>query len=127
MNDRYEVSDLVSRLGLWLDEKSPEAGRRLFTKDAEAHTSGGVAKGVDALIEQAKKNHRVPTQHFITNPIIDVDGDQATIGANLLVVFAHEGGPRILGERYELKAARTGGGWRISRVQAQQIWEVAKA
>ncbi|WP_433475468.1 nuclear transport factor 2 family protein [Spirillospora sp. CA-142024] len=127
MDDRYEVSVLVSRLGLWLDEQSPDEGRSLFTDDAEAHTPGGVAKGADALVEQARRNHKVPTQHLITNPIIHVDGDQATIGANLMVVFAHEDGPRLLGERYALEARRTEDGWRISRVQARPIWEVANA
>lgn len=128
MDDRYELSVLVSRLGRWLDEKSPGEGRALFTEDAEAHTLGGVAKGVDALVEQARRNHRVPTQHFITDKLIDVDGDQAVIGANLLVVFVHEDGPRLLGERYEIAAARTAAdGWRISRVRARPVWEVANA
>lgn len=125
MDDRQQLSVLVSRLGLWLDEKSSDTS--LFTEDAEAHTLGGVAKGVDALVEQARRNHTVPTQHFITNPLIDVDGDQAAISANLLVVFAHETGPRLLGERYELRAVRAADGWRISRVQARPIWEVANA
>ncbi|NKZ03059.1 nuclear transport factor 2 family protein [Actinomadura latina] len=127
MEDRQELSTLVSRLGRWLDDKSPGDGRALFTEDAEAHTPGGVSKGVDALVEQARRNHTVPTQHFITDPLIDVAGDKAAISANLLVVFAHEGGPRLLGERYELEAARTAGGWRLSRVRARPIWEVANA
>ncbi|TDC45098.1 hypothetical protein E1281_31480 [Actinomadura sp. KC345] len=93
-----------------------------------AARSGGPAvsgRGVDALVAQARRNHTVPTQHFITGPLIDVHGDRATIAANLLVVFAHEGAPRLLGERYELEAARAESGWRISRVQARPIWEVS--
>ncbi|WP_396446451.1 nuclear transport factor 2 family protein [Actinomadura sp.] len=125
MDHVQELSTLVSRLGRWLDDKSPGDGRALFTEDAEAHTPGGVSKGVDALVEQARRNHAVPTQHFITGPLIDVDGDTALISANLLAVFAHEGGPRLLGERYELRAARTREGWRLSRVQAHPIWEAA--
>lgn len=127
VDDRHELTELVGRLGLWLDDKSFDEGHALFTEDAEAHTLGGVAKGVDALVAQARRNHTVPTQHFITNPLIDVDGDRATIRANLLVVFAYEGGPRLLGERYELEAARNADGWRISRVQARPIWEVSNA
>ncbi|MFA1540192.1 nuclear transport factor 2 family protein [Actinomadura monticuli] len=127
MDDHRQLSALVTRLGRWLDGESPGDGRALFTEDAEAHTPGGVAKGLDALIEQARRNHTVPTQHFITDRLVDVDGDRAAISANLLVVFAHEGGPRLLGERYDLEAARTDGGWRLSRVQASPVWEVAKA
>ncbi|WP_141579750.1 nuclear transport factor 2 family protein [Actinomadura sp. WMMA1423] len=123
MDDRSELSALVSRLGRWLDDKSPDGGRGIFTEDAEAHTLGGVAKGADALVAQARKNHTVPTQHFITDPLIDVDGDRAAISANLMVVFAREEGLRMLGERYELRAARTGDGWRLTRIEARPIWE----
>ncbi|TYK50688.1 nuclear transport factor 2 family protein [Actinomadura decatromicini] len=128
MNDRAELSALASRLGLWLDEGAPETGLALFTDDAEARTLGGVAKGVKALIAQAQKNHKVPTQHFITNKLIELDGDRAVIQANLLVVFANEEGPRLLGERYELSAVRADDGWRISRVQVgRPVWEIANA
>ncbi|QKW40021.1 nuclear transport factor 2 family protein [Actinomadura sp. NAK00032] len=127
MDDRQQLSTLVSRLGRWLDDKSPGDGRDLFTEDAEAHTLGGVSKGVDALVEQARRNHQVPTQHFITDPLVDVDGDRAEISANLLVVFVRESGPRMLGERYELETVRTRDGWRISRVQARPIWEIEHA
>ncbi|MFC4054504.1 nuclear transport factor 2 family protein [Actinomadura syzygii] len=127
MNDREELSALVSRLGLWLDEHAPDTGRALFSADAEAHTAGGVAKGVDALIAQAQKNHTVSTQHFITNKLVELDGDRAVVRANLLVVFANEGGPRLLGERYEIGAVRAADGWRISRVQIRPVWEVANA
>ncbi|SNR39551.1 nuclear transport factor 2 family protein [Actinomadura mexicana] len=125
MDTRAELSALVSRLGRWLDDKSPGDGRAIFAEDAEAHTPGGVARGVDALVAQARRNHTVPTQHFITDPLIDVDGDHAAIGANLLVVFAREDGVRLLGERYELRAVRTADGWRITRVEARPIWEAA--
>ena len=127
MDDHQQLSALVSRLGRWLDDKTFDDGRALFTDDAEVHTPGGVSKGVGALIEQARRNHMVPTQHFITNPLIDVDGDKAEVTANLLVVFAHEEGPRMLGERYDLQAARTPDGWRLSRIQARPVWEVANA
>ena len=127
MSEGRELIELVGKLGLWLDEGCPGDGRALFAEDAEVRTPGGVAKGVDALVAQARRNHTVPTQHFITNPQIDLHAGRATIGANLLVVFAYEAGPRLLGERYELEAARTEDGWRISRVQARPIWEVATA
>lgn len=127
MDDRTELSELISRLGRWLDDKAPDEGRALFTADAEAHTLGGVARGVDDIVAQARKHHTVPTQHFITDPLFDVRDDRAAISANLFVVFVHEDGPRLLGERYELQAARTQDGWRIARVQTRLIWEVANA
>ncbi|WP_243725525.1 nuclear transport factor 2 family protein [Actinomadura rubrisoli] len=123
LSDRYELTDLVGRLGRWLDEKQFDDARTVLTEDVEVRTAGGASRGVDVVAEQARRNHQVPTQHFITNPLIEVDGDRAAISANLLVVFAHEDGRRVLGEIYELEAARTADGWRISRVQARPIWE----
>ncbi|NED49888.1 nuclear transport factor 2 family protein, partial [Micromonospora aurantiaca] len=43
MDDRQQLSALVSRLGRWLDDKDFGDGRALFTEDAEVHTPGGVA------------------------------------------------------------------------------------
>ncbi|WP_433178709.1 nuclear transport factor 2 family protein [Actinoallomurus sp. CA-150999] len=127
--DSAELVALVTRLGIWLDEKRFDEARTIFTEDAAADTAGGSVRGVDALAAQARRSHPadVATQHFITNPRIEVDGDRATIDANLLVVFAAPTGQRILGERYRLEAARTAGGWRISRVAASPIWEFSPA
>ncbi|MEV0400699.1 nuclear transport factor 2 family protein [Actinoallomurus sp. NPDC050550] len=128
-SDSAELVELVTRLGTWLDEKRFDEARTIFTEDASADTLGGTVHGVDALAAQAHRSHPddVATQHFITNPRIEVDGDRAAIDANLLVVFAAPTGQRILGERYRLEAARTAGGWRISRVAANPIWEFSPA
>ncbi|WP_169744382.1 nuclear transport factor 2 family protein [Spirillospora albida] len=126
-DDRHELTDLVTRLGLWLDEHRFDEARTVFTEDAEARTPGGTARGLDALVRQASRNHGVPTQHFITNPLIEIDGEEATIRANLLVVFAGEGERRVLGERYDLRARRTAAGWRLSRVGVRPIWDGLQA
>ncbi|MCO5995048.1 nuclear transport factor 2 family protein [Actinoallomurus rhizosphaericola] len=128
-SDHALLFDLVNRLGLWLDEKRFDEARTVFTEDATADTAGGSVRGIDALAAQARRSHppEVVTQHFITNPLIAVDGDRATIDANLLVVFAGPAQRRILGERYRLEAARTPDGWRLSRVAADPVWETAVA
>ncbi|MCO6007233.1 nuclear transport factor 2 family protein [Actinoallomurus purpureus] len=127
--DNALLVNLVTRLGTWLDEKRFHEARTVFTEDATADTPGGSVHGIDALAEQARRSHPddVATQHFITNPLIEVDGDRAAIDANLLVVFAAPTGQRILGERYRLEAARTSDGWRISRVAVRPIWEFSPA
>ncbi|MEV5827247.1 nuclear transport factor 2 family protein [Spirillospora sp. NPDC052242] len=125
--DRIELTDLVTRLGRWLDDKTFDDAASVFTEDAEAHTPGGVARGRDALVRQASRNHTVPTQHFITDHRFEPDGDGVRVTANLLVVFVREDGPHLLGERYDLRAARTADGWRITRVQGDPIWEAAHA
>lgn len=121
--DRLELEALVSRLGRWLDAGGePAAAPSLFTPDVAVRTPGGRAEGIDAVVAQGVRNHAVPTQHLITNPLIALAGDRATISANLLAAFAREDGPELIGERYALEAVRTARGWRLSRVEVTPVW-----
>jgi hypothetical protein len=125
--DRREIADLVNRLGLWLDEHRWDEAHEIFTVDATAETPGGIARGRDALVEQARRNHaEATTQHVITNVVVDLDHDRATVGANLVVTFA----PRAkasepffqAGERYRFELVRSPDAWRISRVHVRALW-----
>jgi hypothetical protein len=134
LSDRTEIVNLVTRLGLWLDEgQEPAVAASILTADATARTPGGVAEGRDALVAQAHRNHAVPTQHVITNVLIDLDGDRAEVGANLVVTFAdgpaeHAAQPglpaagRTLGERYRFEVVRTAQCWRIAHVETSVRW-----
>ena len=131
--DRAEITELVSRLGLWLDEQRWDNARSVLTDDATAETLGGTASGLEAVVEQARRNHTKPgigTQHVITGAVVEVDGDRATIGANLLVTFferAEVTRPVYqLGERYGFEAVRTPAGWRLSRVRVTPLWRVGE-
>jgi hypothetical protein len=122
--DRLAITDLVSHLGLWLDEKRFDDARSVLTEDASVSTPGGTAEGIDRVVAQASRNHEDATQHRITNVLIDLDGDRATVGANLVVTFARDGVPRAtLGERYRFQAVRTPEGWRLSRVEVKPVWK----
>jgi hypothetical protein len=124
--DRSEITELISRVGLWLDEKRWDAAPSILTVDATAETSGGTVAGVDRVTAQARRNHVVPTHHVITNVLIELDGDRATVGANLIATFV--GGPdgsgphSHRGERYHLEVVRTPEGWRLSHVEARPVW-----
>src|SRR5262245_51223907 len=85
--DRGEITDLVSRLGIWLDEKRWDQARSILADDATVKTAGGSVAGLDHVVEQARRNHDVPTHHVITNVVIDLDGDRAAVGANLIATF----------------------------------------
>ena len=126
--DRSEITDLVSRLGLWLDEKRWDEARSILTEDATAMTPGGSVAGVDQVTAQARRNHVVPTHHVITNVLIDLDGDRAIVNANLIATFVNgrdaSGPPFQLGERYRFEAVRTYDGWRLSQVESRPIWTV---
>ena len=120
MNDRQDITDLISRLGRWLDDKRFGDARAVLTEDVTVSTPGGQAEGIDRVVAQASRNHQVPTQHLITNVLVDVEGDTATATANLLVTFAEPFSQQ--GERYRFGAARTPDGWRLSRVEVTPIW-----
>src|SRR5579863_394742 len=82
--DRAEIGDLVSRLGLWLDEQRFDRPELLFTADATVDTAGGSGRGMEGLVEQARRNHShyARTHHVTTNFLITLDRDRATARAN---------------------------------------------
>jgi hypothetical protein len=120
LHDRQAVTDLVSRLGLWLDgETTLEQARAILHDEVAVSTPGGQAHGLDNVVAQARRNHEVPTQHLITNVLVDLDGDRATAGANLVVHF-----PDVThGERYAFEAANTDAGWRLTKIAVEPRWK----
>jgi hypothetical protein len=129
--DRDEIATLVHRLGACLDEGRFDDLRRVFTADAVASTPGGVAEGIDAMIDQASRNHSPDDgiQHLISGVLVDLDGDSAAVRANLVVTFARRSpsattpaAPAALGEVYRFAARRTPAGWRLTRVATTPVW-----
>jgi hypothetical protein len=127
--DRAALTDLVSRLGRWLDEGGAGDPAALFVADARVSTPGGQSTGRDALVAQARRNHDVPTQHLITNVLAEVDGDAAQLTANLVVTFVDApgtpGAHHQLGETYAFEARRTADGWRLASVTVRPVWRDA--
>jgi len=132
--DHHDITDLVYRLGMSLDEGHFDELRSLFIEQATARTPGGTAEGREALIAQASRNHTPDDriQHVITNVLVDLEGDRASVRANLVVRFASVAGadeaafaPAVqftLGEVYRFAAVRTPEGWRFSSVETIPVW-----
>jgi hypothetical protein len=127
--EHLELERTVASLGRCLDERDFDGLRQVFTADATV-TTAATARGLDAVVEQARRRHSRDDgiQHIITNLITDVDGDQATGRANLLVSFAHAGpddpAPLLIGEVYRFAFRRTPEGWRISRLTSTRTWSL---
>ena len=134
--DRSEITDLVNRLGMALDEGRSDDLRSLLAEDATVRTPGGTAEGREAVIAQASRNHppEQPIQHAITNVLVDVDGSRARARANLVVYFGPLAGasdPAVppappveytTGEVYHYDLVRTAEGWRFSRIETTPVW-----
>ena len=122
LNDRREITDLVSRLGLWLDEGRFDEAPSILTEDVAVSTPGGQAEGIERVIAQARRNHEFDgLQHVISNVLIDLDGDRAGVRANLVATFVGSAIEQH-GERYRFEAMRTPAGWRLSRVEVKPVW-----
>lgn len=120
LSDRQAVTDLISRLGLWLDgETTLEQARAILDDEVAVSTPGGQARGIEDVVAQARRNHEVQTQHVITNVLVDLDADTATAGANLVVHFPDA----TLGERYAVAAARRADGWRLTNIEVVPLWK----
>jgi len=122
LNDRREITDLVSRLGLWLDEGRFDEAPSILTEDVAVSTPGGQAEGIERVIAQARRNHQYAgLQQVISNVLVDLDGDRADVRANLVATFVGSAIEQH-GERYRFEAVRTPDGWRLSRVEVKAVW-----
>ncbi|MGW5383757.1 nuclear transport factor 2 family protein [Nocardia sp. NPDC003963] len=133
LGDRAELTALVDRLAVALDDGDFEQFRTIYTVDATARTPGGEATGRDALTAQAARSHSPDKviQHFVSNIAIGLATDTAEIRANLLAVFAPATTDAALptpgftlGEIYRFSARREPEGWRLTRVHSTPIWSV---
>ncbi|MPZ93467.1 MAG: nuclear transport factor 2 family protein [Propionibacteriales bacterium] len=130
--DRQEISDLVSRVGTWLDDKNFDELQSIFTEDVRIQTQGGSSSGIAAVAEQARRNHEADrTQHVITNVLVQVEGDHATAQANLIATFVPSAAdPAALvthGERYRFRAVRAHCVWRLCGVDVSHVWHWASS
>ncbi len=123
---RTDLVDLVARLGRCLDTGDFEGLRAIYSADARVTTAGGTAEGIDALVAQASRNHGDgKVWHSATNHVVEVDGDDATIRANILTAFSDgvaDPAPFLLAGVYEFEARRTGEGWRLTSLRATPTW-----
>lgn len=132
MNDRAELTDLVTRLNRWLDDPDRwdlAEARAVYAEDAVVQSPRGGASGVVDIVDYIQRTGADGdrTQHFTTNVLVEVDGEQASVSANLLVWFyrAGEAPHATVGLRYQFSAVRTVNGWRFDRAEITPLWRQA--
>ncbi len=125
--DRIEITDLLTRLSLLLDEERWEDAGTVFTDDVTVHSPrGGELRGIDKVVSFMRQGEvdGQRTQHTATDLLVDVDGDQAAVSANSLVYYYRDGqAPHFTGSlRLASTAVRTPVGWRIHEHRITPAW-----
>jgi len=131
ISDRIQIDDLLTRYTVAIDTKDWALLDRCFTPDARVDytTSGGV-KGaypeVRAWLERALAAFPV-TQHFISNTVVELNGDEAsakTYVYNPMATEKPEGGHHVfnVGAYYIDELVYTPDGWRIAERFEQQAF-----
>ena len=122
--DRSELTDLVSRHSLWIDEQRYDESDRLFTEDIEVTSRRGTAQGLEALIALARKGHDdfAETVHNKSNLVIEIDGDTATVRAHDLAVYVLDDKQEAIAAAvHHYRARRTAEGWRFDRLEVNPV------
>jgi len=131
--DTRLITELVLRLGKWLDLKQYDDAaitESLFVPTVLVGSpgrTGGAAQGIPSVVVKARKRHDgIGSQHAFTNVLVELHGDTASAGAELLATFVPDPEkPTIfsqLGARYEFDFVRVGQGWKFSRIDDRTVW-----
>ncbi|MFN8640564.1 MAG: nuclear transport factor 2 family protein [Candidatus Binatia bacterium] len=117
--DRVAIHDLIMRYARGVDRRDLDLVASCFAADAAYDGALGTG-GIDVVL--AALRERMPryrtTMHFLTNPLIAVDGDSASCETYALVYHRLESEDDvedfIVGVRYVDTLARRPEGWRIT-------------
>lgn len=132
LRNRSEIAQLLYRLYAGLDDHRFDDLRGLLLDEVTAVTPGGLSTGVDAVIAQVLRNHAgiARLQHVATNLLIELDGDRASVRANVVVAFADATSrpERVFGTVSRFRVRRERHGWRIGRIEVgAPTWRVDAA
>lgn len=126
--DKFEIQELLTAYAHAIDRRDIDALDDLFTSDAHIDyaATGGVSGGLSDIKPFLKSNLPLfkTSQHFVTNPLIKLAGDDATSRCLLLnpMTMERDGGAHTLfiGAWYIDELVRTEAGWRIAK-RAQEL------
>jgi ketosteroid isomerase-like protein len=117
LEDIEDIRRLRMQYHYFVNEGLFSRAPEIYTDDAlVVWSSAGTARGHKQIIELF---HTLPKQadfvkHFVSNHIVDVDGDEATGLAYVDARYAAKGQSSLIAGKYEERYRRTEAGWRIS-------------
>ena len=122
ISDRLEIHEILARYSDALDRRDWDAIRRVFTPDAliDYTEMGGVRGGINEVIDflQSAMGIFSGYQHLISNVIMDIDGDTASVRSichnpMLLSPQAGKSSVMVCGLWYRDRLVRSHNGWLI--------------
>jgi hypothetical protein len=127
VSDRLEIAELLARYATAVDRTDWVLYRSLFRDDAtiDYTSAGGEAGNLDEIIDFLERSMALfsETQHFISNFVIDIDGDTAHATAAVFnpMRFNDDDGFSC-GGYYHHDLVRTPDGWRSVRLVEEATW-----
>jgi hypothetical protein len=131
--DWLEITALVNRYAQAVDGKNWAMYESCFTADAQIDycSAGGARGGVaesTAWLATMLESISV-SQHYITNQVIDVKGEEATCRAYFFGVVGNQNETESsliwVGGIYEDTLRRTDDGWRIAELLDISVWSAS--
>jgi len=134
--DRTEVIDALYRFGLGQDLGDRELFASAFAANAELDFRPTAKKigidsdlmtGRDTIVDAilAMFTGRVDTTHVVTNPRVELRGDEASLTAIVEaqhLLQADHGQGALLKNLYDVELVRDGARWVMSRVVIDNVW-----
>ncbi|MER6050446.1 nuclear transport factor 2 family protein [Streptomyces sp. BHT-5-2] len=129
LTDRADITDLLDRYLRSLDEGVfDEAwGRAFYAEDATAEMPLGTVRGREAIVARIREGMALfdRTVHLGGNPVVEIDGDRATVRGGQLSTHVLADGSEALfvsGGHAETELVRTPDGWRIAASALRVVW-----
>ncbi len=120
-DEKDAIREVMARYCHALDACRFDAVAALFAEDGEWTTDYGAARGraaIEAMLEGIvpRKGEGPQRKHYITNIIIEVDGDTARSVSDYLIIRESESGLiPVMGGTYRDRFAKSGGAWHFVR------------
>jgi len=121
--DRVEIEDLVARYNKAIDTGDAKSWAATFTGDGEFHGIVGDFVGTDELVAfveaystEEQYAEFAAAQHWVTNIVLEGDGEHAEMFAHVMMVAGNaEGGRVILVGHYEDTLRKVDGRWLFAK------------
>jgi len=129
LTDRLEITEALARYAYGIDDRNFDAVSAIFTPDAHLDyaASGGPVADRDKVIAWIESGMGVvgPSQHLVTNVVVELDGDEATSRCllfNPMIMPLEDPLLLYLGGGYRDRWRRTDDGWRIVHRVQEIVW-----